>query len=110
MQSSLPDPPISDVAPADGHLTGYDQEHLVTYLRLLDADAEGADWQEVAKNRPAHRPGRRTGSGKARVGEPFGLCEMDDGERFSPSSARRCTSLKFVPLPWRETPRWIIGG
>jgi hypothetical protein len=22
---------------------------LVTYLRLLDADAEGADWQEVAK-------------------------------------------------------------
>jgi hypothetical protein len=29
-------------------LTGYDQEHLVTYLRLLDADAEGADWREVA--------------------------------------------------------------
>jgi hypothetical protein len=26
-------------------LTGYDQQHLVTYLRLLDADAEGADWQ-----------------------------------------------------------------
>jgi hypothetical protein len=25
------------------------QKHLVTYLRLLDADAEGADWQEVAK-------------------------------------------------------------
>ena len=22
--------------------------HLVTYLRLLDADAEGADWREVA--------------------------------------------------------------
>jgi hypothetical protein len=30
-------------------LTGYDQQHLVTYLRLLDADAEGADWREVAK-------------------------------------------------------------
>jgi hypothetical protein len=23
--------------------------HLVTYLRLLDADADGADWREVAK-------------------------------------------------------------
>jgi hypothetical protein len=29
-------------------LTGYDEEHLITYLRLLDADAEGADWREVA--------------------------------------------------------------
>jgi hypothetical protein len=37
------------VAPSDRYLTGYDQQHLVTYLRLLDADAEGADWQEVAK-------------------------------------------------------------
>ena len=30
-------------------LTGYDERHAVTYLRLLDADAEGADWREVAK-------------------------------------------------------------
>jgi ABC-type cobalamin transport system ATPase subunit len=43
------DPPISDVAPADRNLTGHDQQHRVTYLRLLDADAEGADWQEIAK-------------------------------------------------------------
>jgi hypothetical protein len=49
MQSPPFDPPISDIAPADRNLTGYDQQHLVTYLRLLDADAEGADWQEVAK-------------------------------------------------------------
>ena len=44
-----PDPPISDVARADRNLTGYDQQHLVTYLRLLDADADEADYQEVAK-------------------------------------------------------------
>lgn len=43
------DPPVSDTAPAGPVLTGYDEEHLVTYLRLLDADAEGADWREVAK-------------------------------------------------------------
>jgi hypothetical protein len=42
MQSPPTDPPVSDVAPAARSLTGYDQEHLVTYLRLLDADAEGA--------------------------------------------------------------------
>ena len=47
---SLPlDPPVSDVAPDAVALTGYDEQHLVTYLRLLDADAEGADWREVAK-------------------------------------------------------------
>jgi hypothetical protein len=30
-------------------LTDYDREHLVTYLRLLDAETEGADWTEVAR-------------------------------------------------------------
>jgi len=44
-----PDPPVADVAPAVETLTAYDQEHLVTYLRLLDADAESADWTEVAR-------------------------------------------------------------
>ncbi|MGH7094786.1 MAG: DNA -binding domain-containing protein [Stellaceae bacterium] len=43
------DPSVSDVAPSDRILTGYDEQHVVTYLRLLDAEAEGADWQEVAK-------------------------------------------------------------
>jgi hypothetical protein len=49
VQSPPLDSPVDDVAPADRNLTGYDQQHLVTYLRLLDADAEEADWQEVAK-------------------------------------------------------------
>ena len=43
------DPDVADVAPSAPVLTGYDQEHLVSYLRLLDADAEGADWREVAR-------------------------------------------------------------
>ena len=42
------DPPVADQAP-DSDILGYDHEHLVTYLRLLDADAEGADWAEVAR-------------------------------------------------------------
>ena len=43
------DPDVADMAPSVPTLTGYDQEHLVTYLRLLDAAAEGADWREVAR-------------------------------------------------------------
>ena len=43
------DPPCADLAPNSVQLTGYDEEHLVTYLRLLDAEAEDADWREVAK-------------------------------------------------------------
>ena len=49
MQSPPLDPPVSDTAPSDGVPTRYDEQHLVTYLRLLDAEAEGADWREVAR-------------------------------------------------------------
>ncbi len=49
MQSPPLDPAVRDAAPTDAVLTGYDEQHLVTYLRLLDAAAEGADWQEVAR-------------------------------------------------------------
>ncbi|MGY3449833.1 DNA -binding domain-containing protein [Bradyrhizobium sp. USDA 4353] len=43
------DPDVDDVAPSDPVLTRYDEEHLVTYLRLLDAQKAGADWEEVAQ-------------------------------------------------------------
>jgi hypothetical protein len=39
--NSLQDAPICD------ELTDYDEQHLEDYLRLLDADAEGADWREA---------------------------------------------------------------
>jgi hypothetical protein len=43
------DPDVADTAPTDSTLTDYDRQHFVTYLRLLDADDEGADWREVAR-------------------------------------------------------------
>ena len=49
MQKPPLDPPVANLAPADPVLTGYDEQHLVTYLRLLDAESEGADWREVAR-------------------------------------------------------------
>lgn len=39
---------FEDRAPEVSQLTAYDESHLVDYLRLLDADEEGADWREVA--------------------------------------------------------------
>jgi hypothetical protein len=42
------DPDAADTAPSDPMLTPYDYEHLITYLRILDAEAESADWREVA--------------------------------------------------------------
>ncbi len=39
----LDEPPVSTA------LTAYDQAHLKLYLRLLDADADGAAWEEVVE-------------------------------------------------------------
>lgn len=41
-------PPFEDRAPTDDHITAYDERHFITYLRILDAENEGADWREVA--------------------------------------------------------------
>ncbi|WP_139481370.1 DNA -binding domain-containing protein [Bradyrhizobium ivorense] len=49
MREPLLDLTVDDIAPSGANLTVYDEEHLATYWRLLDADAEGADWREVAR-------------------------------------------------------------
>ena len=43
------DPDCADEAPSGRTLTPYDEAHLITYLRLLDAAKAGADWREAAK-------------------------------------------------------------
>jgi len=49
MQKPPLDADVADGAPSDSVLTVYDEEHVITYLRLLDADAKGADWREVTR-------------------------------------------------------------
>ena len=39
---------FDDRAPESPQLTSYDEGHLMVYLRLLDAEADGTDWQETA--------------------------------------------------------------
>lgn len=43
------DPNVVDLAPSGPVLTSYDEEHVVTYIRLLQAEGQGADWREVAR-------------------------------------------------------------
>ena len=41
-------PMLANEAPSADTLTGYDEEHLITYRGLLDAEREGAEWDEAA--------------------------------------------------------------
>ena len=47
MQTPPLDPDAADLAPTAPALTAYDEQHIVTYMRLLDAEADNADWREV---------------------------------------------------------------
>ncbi len=40
---------FKDSPPLTERVNAYDEAHLATYLRLLDAAEEGADWREVVK-------------------------------------------------------------
>lgn len=42
-------PAVDDEAPTAEEITRYDQEHFVTYARLLDAEKADADWREVVR-------------------------------------------------------------
>lgn len=39
---------FEDMPPQAEELTDYDERHFITYIRILDAKAEGADWREIA--------------------------------------------------------------
>lgn len=49
MGSPAKPPPIADEVPWSDGITQYDEEHLVVYLRLLDASAEGASAEDMAR-------------------------------------------------------------
>jgi hypothetical protein len=41
--------PLRKYPPVSATVTDYDMAHHATYLRLLDAESDGADWREVAR-------------------------------------------------------------
>ena len=42
-------PAFQDHPPLTERVNAYDERHLVTYIQLLDADEDGADWREVVQ-------------------------------------------------------------
>ena len=40
---------FEDCPPQAETITDYDERHMVTYIRMLDATAEGADWREIVQ-------------------------------------------------------------
>jgi hypothetical protein len=47
MRNFVTRPPFEDRPPQLDRVSSYDQKHLAIYIRLLDAEAEGADWREA---------------------------------------------------------------
>lgn len=45
----MPKPTFLDDPPLDDNVTDYDRQHVGLYLRLLDAEAQRANWRDVAK-------------------------------------------------------------
>ncbi|MDT7854880.1 DUF2285 domain-containing protein [Xanthomonas hortorum] len=43
------DPKVADDVQWSNRITPYDEAHFVASMWLLDAEADGVDWQEVAK-------------------------------------------------------------
>ena len=68
-----------DQPPGGAALTAYDRAHLKLYLRLLDADAEGADWKAV-------------------VEALFGICPESEPER-----AARVHTAHLARAKWMTT-------
>ena len=49
MQTPPLDPKVADLAPSGPVVTSYDEHHVVTYIRLLQAEGEGASWRDAAR-------------------------------------------------------------
>ncbi|WP_331375440.1 DNA -binding domain-containing protein [Sinorhizobium chiapasense] len=48
-ERSLNKPFREEGPPLTQRVNAHDEAHVATYLRLLDADAEGADWREAVR-------------------------------------------------------------
>lgn len=70
-------PTVANSAPDEPALTSYDEQHAVTYARLLDAEADNADWHEVARIvlriDPVSEPARARGAYEVIWLAPSGL-------------------------------------
>lgn len=73
-------PPIAEEAPWSDQVTAYDHAHLVLYVRLLDAEADGADTDEIARIvlgvDPARDPDRASRMLQSHMRRAHWMCEQ----------------------------------
>ena len=72
------DPDVDDQAPDGPDITVYDEAHFVTYLRLLDAERDGAHWTEVARIVLHRDPDREELKNAALLRQSHDARAMDD--------------------------------
>ncbi|MDB5575373.1 MAG: hypothetical protein JWR80_549 [Bradyrhizobium sp.] len=72
-------PAFDDQPPTSDRVSAYDERHFVTYLRLLDAAAEHADWQEAVSIifgiDPAAEPDRAKAVHDSHLARARWMCE-----------------------------------
>ncbi|HET6606191.1 MAG TPA: DUF2285 domain-containing protein [Rhodopila sp.] len=70
---------VAELAACPDDITLYDQQHFLTYARLIDAELDGADWREMARH--------------------ILLLDPD----LEPERARRCAESHLERAKWIET-------
>ena len=75
-------PKVADLAPDEPALTAYDEQHAVTYVRLLDAEADNADWREVARIVLQIDPGLDPDGARRTFESPSSSREVDGAPRL----------------------------
>jgi hypothetical protein len=95
MRKTASHPILADEAPTSSTLTTYDEEHLLTYLRLLDAQAECAEWDEAAllvlHIDPIREPSRARRVWESHLARARWLAEHGYGQLFGAPSANSKT-------------------
>jgi hypothetical protein len=99
-------PVLLDQPPDTPSVTDYDLAHRITYLRLLDAAAEGADWREAARLvlglDPAREPERARRIPQSHLAGP-----LDDRAGLPRPAAARIAALTVA---LRSRQRAMLGG
>jgi hypothetical protein len=99
------DPDVANIAPTERALTPYDQEHAITYMRMLDTDAELADRRDVSRIVLHIDPDQDLQRARRAFDSHLARAQMDVARRIQASAPIRtsgrseqgCTAFGFPP-------------
>ncbi|MBK9012555.1 DUF2285 domain-containing protein [Novosphingobium sp.] len=75
-------PEFADQPPQMDRLSAYDERHLVTYLRLLDAEKDDASWEEAVSIIFAIDPAREPDRARRVYDSHLARAQVDDGSGY----------------------------